>query len=207
MYNRYTPFQNKTATGEKTEPKMSACEIFEKVLDRKKTATELHHKFMMIFAYLNMKGFKKMQEYRFLDETDELFDLEKHYMKKHGKLYCPKDENLDVNPYSIMQMEDRLAIPVEKKRAIIKWCFDEWKKWECETKDCLEDYICLLEEEGHIDDVHELEEELHDVDKEIKHLEKYLIKFNDVDWCIKYLYDKQHYIKEKYKEKIEELFD
>lgn len=64
-----------------------------------------------------------------------------------------------------------------------------------------------LEEEGHIDNVHELEEELHDVDKEIKHLEKYLIKFNDVDWCIKYLYDKQHYIKEKYKEKIEELFD
>lgn len=80
-------------------------------------------------------------------------------------------------------------------------------KWECETKDYLEDYICLLEEEGHIDNVHELEEELHDVDKEIKHLEKYLIKFNDVDWCIKYLYDKQHYIKEKYKEKIEELFD
>lgn len=179
MYSKFSPYKiNSTENPE---------EIYDKILSRKRTGLDFHNKMYLLFKLLNMSGFAKEQKYRFYDELKDYLKCQKHYMKKFGKVPHIQFEEITLDPYNISQL-DITKLTGDKKSVIIKYLFDEWKKWECETLELLSE-----------------QEDVVEIEKELEKLEKQIIEYNDVNWCIKYLYNKQHYLKEKYKEKIEKM--
>lgn len=200
MY-KYSPFQINTQMKENTS---TPPEIMQKLLNRKKTALELHRELMNIFRILNMNGFKEMQKYQLYSESKDFLKLEKHFIKHHYKLPCSEHEKIEFNPHGIKQIENILMLTVDKKRTIIKLSFEEWKKWEIETKECLKKYMAEMSEHDCYEDMEIIEDELEEVTKEIEHINKIIIRLNDAEWCIKYMYDMQYWLEEKYKEKLED---
>ena len=197
MYNKFSPYKMDQSTKEMVDPH----DIMIKILCRKKTGLEFHNKLYLTFKLLNMKGFAKEQKYHMIKEMESFIDFQKYYMKKYHKVPEIEVEKIQFDPYNLSQM-DVYSLTGDKKSMIIKLIFEEWKKWECETEEVIKEYIKQVDE-----DYEEIEEIIEDVQHEIKKLIKEFVEYNDVGWCIKYLYNKQHYIKEKYDDKIEEIFE
>ncbi len=196
MYSKFSPYKVQNSSDKEI---LDSHTILIKILTRKKTGVDFHNKLYLMFKLLNMKGFSKEQKYRMKLEFKEFIHLQKYYMKKYNKIPHIQYEPIKVDPYNISQM-DIYNLTGDKKSMIIKNLFEEWKNWECETKDLLNEYLSMDEE-----DCEEIEETLKDVEHEIKKLKKQLIEYNDIEWCIKYLYEKQHHLKHKYNEKLEEM--
>lgn len=206
MY-KYSPFQIKDGTS-KNETVVSPADIMKKIMDRKSVAVDFHHKLMLIFSYLNLKGFKKMQKYRHIVESMDSIELEKRYMDKYSKIYIGDGSKVVVNPMNIMECENNFAISVDKKRAIIKSLFELWHNWEVETRSLMCEYIHAIEDsEDAYMVICTLEKELKFLEEEIRSIKKYISEFSDVDWCIKYIYGMQKHLHDKYEHEIEEFFE
>lgn len=207
--DKYAPFFINNSSEKESE--LSKEDVICMLLNRKATGVEIHHKLMFIFKYIGMSGFKEMQKYRHIKEMMELIQDEKKYMKISGKIILGKASDITVNPINILNNTDPMSITSDKKRLLIKTAFDIWKDWECETKTILCDTLSKLEKQENKHDfiyiIDDIKQSMCSVAKEIDKIKKISMTLNDVDWCIKYMHSIQHELKEKYEDKLDELFE
>lgn len=186
MYSKFSPYKLSNSSEKEM---LDSNDVLIKILTRKKTGVDFHSKLYLIFKLLNMYGFAKEQKCHMELEFKEFIHFQKYYVKKYNKIPSIEYVPSKIDSYNINQI-DINRLTGDKKSIIIKNIFEEWENWECETKDLLKQYLFINEE-----DYEEIKKSLEDVEEEIKKLKNQITEYNDVGWCIKYLYKKQNYLK------------
>ena len=68
------------------------------------------------------------------------------------------------------------------KKNAVKEAFTKWYKWECDTLCLLEQKFKELSEMGCIAYTNKVMQLIKDVDQELKHVTRYLLKYKAIDW-------------------------
>lgn len=190
MYSKFQPYKTNIENPKTYE------DIILEIISRKKTGLHFHYQLITIFKALNMCGFADKQEDQFEDELESLMKYEKHYMLNFHKIPCVKLEDIDVNPHNIKQM-NICSIIGDKKSIMIKSLYDEWYKWETETKECLQEWLDYIYSMEDFYDVRLIHKSLKEVNKELEGICQAKTEFDDVSWDMQYLYNKQYMEKDE----------
>lgn len=183
---------------------MSNIDILNKVINSKLTGVMLHDDMQQIFDFLNLRGYKREQEYRTLDEMAEYKGLCR-YMINVNNVFPNKEksERIEIKNLSALKTVYRNEIKAEQKQRIIKELFELWREWEKETIEELEIYTTKLAQINKNKDAKVTRKLLEDTVKELKYLERQIIELEDVNYELHHIYCLQNEIHEKFKEKTE----
>jgi hypothetical protein len=192
---------------ENYKPYNDADEIFETIVAHLTKGVKFHDRMMDLYAFLGLYGFKKMHEYQYLSESMERRQT-KCYIIDHMNILVEDkcdEKGLDFIPKA-WHNYSRQDIPPESRQQYIEPSFQGYKQWEEETKELLSYCANELMYMGKMADFNEVMEMIEDVDKELEHLEKLMLKLKSVDYNIEYVMDMQEQLCDEYNEKIEQLF-
>lgn len=195
--------KNKMTLMEK-EPK-SCKEIFAAVNRRQITALMFHDDMADLFDFLGLRGFKRMHEYQFFEESAEHRALKRYYLNHHGEL-IPEEEldRFEVIPsdwYKYTRMD--VSAPVRKQA--VQRAMEQYHDWESETKELYEACAKYLLDWGAIADFNKICDLVKDVDMELKYLERLCIELKSVDYSAEYIGVMQDKYHEAYKEKCKDI--
>lgn len=192
---------------ENYKPYNDADEIFETIVAHLTKGVKFHDRMMDLYAFLGLYGFKKMHEYQYLCESMERRQT-KCYIIDHMNILIEDkcdEKGLDFIPKAWYNYS-RQDIPPESRQQYIGPSFEGYKQWEEETKELLSYCANELMYMGKMADFNEVMEMIEDVDKELEHLEKLMLKLKSVDYNIEYVMDMQEQLCDEYNQKIEQLF-
>lgn len=177
-------------------------DIFQHLVSHQVSALMLHSSMVELFNFLGLKGFKRWQKYRVIDEYDGYRGICAFYQETYNKLNPkPIPQDLDVVP-SDWYKYSRFDVTQDARKRMIETAFTKWHDWESETLEFLQTIICRLDELGDVmasDFVHEL---LKDVQHEVIELEKMLLELKATGYDMTYIVSIQKCIHDKYKKKM-----
>jgi hypothetical protein len=162
----------------------------------------VHESMANYYDFLGLKGYKRCQEYHYLDETISYRSVCRYFINHHGKL-IPEDEVNDPNviPES-WYAHDRMDVDPDTKRKAVKDGYSKWHDWEKETKKLYSHLYKELMELGEIADAKKVTDLICDVDQELKWIERDILDLEAVDYDIVYIVECQKCLHEKYKKKM-----
>ena len=187
------------------ETDINCKSIFEKIITRQISALMFHDEMADLYDFLGLAGFKRLHEYQYFCESAEYKALKRYFLNHHNMLlsidepvkkeYIPNDWK----NYSRFDVNSQLRRQYVEKTMIEYW------EWEKETKCCLEGWAKELLDMGMVADFEIVGKLVSDVDKELKCLERLVLKLKAVDFDPVYITESQHDIHEKYKKKTKHL--
>ena len=179
--------------------------IFEKVINRQISALMFHDEMADMYDFLGLSGFKRLHEYQYFCESAEYKAIKRYFLNHHNMLlsideqvkkeYIPKDW---IN-YSRFDVNSQL------RRQYVEKSMAEYCDWEKETKCYLECWAKELLDLGMVADFEIINKLVSNVDKELKYLERLILKLKSVDYDHVYVAEIQHDIHEKYKKKTKHI--
>lgn len=184
-----------------------ADEVFECIIQHLTKGVKFHDKMMDLYGFMGLYGFKKMHEYQYLCESMERRQAKCYVLDNMNLLIKEKcdEKGLEFIPEAWYNMR-RGEITSDDKKRYVGPSFQGYKQWEEETKELLSYCANELMYMGRMADFNEVMEMVEDVNEEIQHLEKVILKLKSVDYDMQYVLDMQDEIEEKYNKKIDELF-
>ena len=191
----------------KSKKDVSSVEaIFSEINARMIAALMLHDQMTDYFDFLGMKGYKRLHEYQYFDESLERKKLNQYYINHHNKLiedtYTGQVEVIPENWLSA----NRISVGKSTKQKGIEDGFNQYRAWEVETKSLYEHYASKLRELGAVSDALVVEKLVENVDGELKKLERIMIDLISSGYDMVYITEKQPEIHDKYKMKLSEIF-
>lgn len=187
------------------ETDINCKSIFEKIITRQISALMFHDEMADLYDFLGLAGFKRLHEYQYFCESAEYKSLKRYFLNHHNMLlsidepvkkeYIPNDWK----NYSRFDVNSQLRRQYVEKTMIEYW------EWEKETKCCLECWAKELLDMGMVADFEIVGKLVSDVDKELKCLERLVLKLKAVDFDPAYIVESQPEIHEKYKKKTKHL--
>ena len=177
---------------------MTLEEIFSKLVSHMVKGLMVHTQLAEYFAFLGLRGFQYEQEHHYIEETKSYRKIFDHYISQFNKLI---DESKVDNPNLIPKNwynVTRFDIDTVTKRKSIKNGFEEWKKWEIETKEL---YGSFCKEVSLNDDIPSrlfLEELIENVNREIIIINERIIELEDVEYDLVYINDLQKELEDEY---------
>lgn len=177
----------------------TCMEIYRLVSSRQVTALMFHDAMADLFDFLGLQGFKQLHEYQYLVESAEHRALKRYYLNHHGKL-LPETEasSVQVIP-SDWYKYTRMDVTSSVRRQAVKTAFEQYCEWETETKELYSTAAFYLMNWHKVADFNKINELLMDVDKELKYLERLIIRMSSVDYDPVYVDALQDEYHEKYK--------
>ena len=179
--------------------------IFEKVINRQISALMFHDEMADMYDFLGLAGFKRLHEYQYFCESTEYKAVKRYFLNHHNMLlsidepvkkeYIPNDWK----NYSRFDVNSQLRRQYAEKTMLEYW------EWEKGTKCCLECCAKELLDMGMVADFEIVGKLVSDVDKELKCLERLVLKLKAVDFDPVYIVEAQPEIHEKYKKKTKHL--
>lgn len=180
-------------------------EIFNKISARQIKAIMKHQQWADIFDFLGLNGEKRWQEYRALSEFVEMRGIHRYALNHCNKLI----QNISVDVVNEIPSNwfnyTRLDVDNETRKNYVKKIYEDWFKWETETKGFLEEQFKTLTENHKIADANKVNCLIEDVDQELKHLTRKLIEYKAVNYDLDYIMYCQPEMHEYYKQKTKEL--
>lgn len=141
-----------------------------------------HDQMAEYFDFLNLHGYKRMHEYHALDEFVERRGIIRYYTNHYNKLL----PELPVTDPSVVPISwrnyTRQQVDSNTKRKAIKDSFTKWRLWEADTKRLYEKSYSDLCEAGEIAAACKVKELVHDVDMELKYVDRMHIKLESIDY-------------------------
>lgn len=177
--------------------------ILNKIINSKLIGIMLHDDLQKCFDFLNLRGYKRQQEFRTLDEMGEYKGLCRYLI--NVKNVFPMDsetERIKIND-EILKNRYRNEINSDEKKKMIKELFHTWEEWEEKTILELEEYTTALAKNNNNIDAKVTKKLLEDTTKELKYIRRHIIELNDIDYSLHHIYEMQDEIHEKYKDKTE----
>ena len=181
---------------------MTIEEIFNKLASHMIEGTLYHDELARAFDFLGLYGYAKCHEYHFIEETRNYKCLSHYYATHYFKLLML--ENIE-RPKLINETWYKYttkAVDTGTKRNAVKELTSKWVEWERETKKLYQEMRQELCEQKEIAAALFLDNFICDVDKELRHAEKKLIKFETLGYDISPIIHQQESLYKKYKKKL-----
>lgn len=182
------------------------CEAIFKKLDAHLIKGLMYHEQMAdYFDFLNLHGYKRLHEYRYLDESANMRGLHRYYINHYDRI-IPESEI--VNPRSIPSNwydHIRADVTASEKKEFIRKAFESWVRWETETKELYQEAYCELCEVGEIAAACKIKEMLSDVDQELKKACRMKLSLDMVNYDLNTIYLCQDEIHEAYRSKEKDI--
>lgn len=184
---------------------MTIAEIFQKINAHQIKGMMTHAQLADYFDFLNLRGYKRIHEYHYLDETvcNRSFN---RYFINHFNMMIPivNIENPEIIPTSWF-MYSRKDVDSSTRKKAIATAFEKWVDWENESKEL---YEKMYKESVAIDEIAaamKIKELVCDVDQELKCAERMFLSLRAVDYDQSYVYETQDCLHEEYREKEKHL--
>lgn len=180
-------------------------EVFNRISSRMIEGIMFHEQMSDYFDFLNLRGFKRQQEYRFLDETCELRGVHRYAINHCNRLI--KDSTITTTNYIPTNWYNYTKLDVDNstRKQAVKDAFEKWYTWEKETKKFYEEQFKILTDSSKIADANKVNELVKKVDKELKYLTRQMLEYKAVDWNMDYIMLKQDELHKCYHEKSKDL--
>lgn len=180
-------------------------EVFNKISARQMKAIMKHTQWADMFDFMGLMGEKRQQEYRAIKEFAEMRGIHRYALNHCNKLI--QNTNIDIvneiptnwNNYT------RFDVDNETRKNYIKKIYDDWFKWEKETKEFLEEQFKTLTENHKIADANKVNDLIKDVDRELKRLVRKILEYKIVNYNLDYITYCQSEMHEFFKEKTKEI--
>lgn len=180
-------------------------EVFKELDSRMLKGIMFHAQLTDYFDFLNLHGFKRWQEYRFLEESAELRGLHRYAINHCNRLIGESTiENPKVIPQDWVNYS-RLQVDSSTRKAAVKDAFSKWYEWEKNTKEFFESKFKILTDNNKIADANKVNELICGVDQELKVLTRKLLEYKAVDYDMSYIMYQQQELHEYYKEKTKDI--
>lgn len=177
----------------------TCVEIYRLIGSRQITALMFHDAMADLFDFLGLQGFKRMHEYQYIVESAEHRALKRYYLNHHGKLL----PDTEVSPVSVIPSDwykyTRMDVTSSIRKQAVKTAFEQYYEWESETKELYSTAAVYLMDWHKVSDFNKINGLLMDVDKELKNLERLIIRMSSVDYDPVYVDSLQDEYHEKYK--------
>jgi hypothetical protein len=181
---------------------MTVEEVFATISAHMIEGMMTHEALANYYDFLGLKGYKRCQEYHYLDETISHRSINRYFINHHGKLIPEKKvDDPEIIPDSWYD-HVREDVDTSTKRKAIKDAYSKWQNWEIETLSLYKDLCKELCDLGEFADVKKVEDLICDVSCELKFLERDILNLEAVDYDIIYIIEQQECIHEKYKKKM-----
>ena len=176
-------------------------EVFNDIARRMIANVMRHSQLSDLFDFLNLRGEKREQEYHALAEFAELKGLHRYAINHLYRLIddrqVEKPQLIPTNWYSSAKRE----VTNDIRRSYLKSSYDEWFKWETETKEFYEQCFKKLADNAKIAEANKVNELVKDVDEELKYLSREMWEYKSVDWSLDFVLMKQDKKHNHYDEK------
>lgn len=184
---------------------MSAEDIFRAIDNRQIEALMFHTQMADLFDFLGLMGFKRMHEYQYFAESAEHRGICRYYINHHNKLLVgghpqgPKVIPPEWGQYT------RFDVTPQVRRQAVEKSFNEYQEWESETKELYSQYSIALMNLGCVTDFNKVCELVTDVDRELKYLDRMLLKLKAIAFDAVGVMDMQKELHEHYRKKTKSL--
>jgi hypothetical protein len=161
-----------------------------------------HEALANYYDFLGLKGYKRCQEYHYLDETISHRSINRYFINHHGKLIPEKKvDDPEVIPASWYEHK-REDVDTATKRKAVQEGYLKWRDWELETFELYKKLHKELMELNEIADAAKVETLICDVCQELKCVNRDILDLEAVDYDICYIIERQACLHEKYKKKL-----
>lgn len=186
---------------------MTVEEIFDTLINHMKEGMEFHAELARGYDFIGLYGFTKCHEYHYLAETKGYESLLHYYSTRYHKLIniseVPKHNLIPEAWYKYTTM----AVDSGTIRTAVKSMMEKWVEWEKQTKKLYQKMYKELYDLGEIASAREIKCYIDDVDDELKHAEKKLIKLIAIDFDIVIITEWQQPMYRKFKKRLKHIYD
>lgn len=188
--------------------KLQGCkQIYEAINKHQLEAVDFHCQMVSLFDFLNLKGFKALHEYQFMEESLEHMKTKRQFMAHHQRLLRDGDHKYKEYIEQDWYENERSQVPTQVREKSVKQAMDSYYKWEHETKEFYEECVKRMMELGCMSDFRMMEDMLNDVSDELKEIERLRTELDGVGYDSNYVFQMQDKLYDKYKKKIREIPD
>ena len=184
---------------------MTVEEIFDKLSSHLVLGLMTHEQFCNYYDFLGLQGYKRCHEYHYMKENLAYRGICRYYINHYNKLIPEsKFENPEIIPANWYKYT-RFDVDANTKKNAVKSGLQKWKEWETTTKKLYEQ---MFKELMNIDEVAaacKVKELVHDVDMELKKIDRYILEKEAVNYDIGHIISEQKHKHEKYKKKAEKM--
>lgn len=184
---------------------LTSDEIFKKINDHMIKGIVFHAEMADYFDFLNLHGFKRLHEYRYLKESCEMRGLHRYYVNHFEKLLPESSGDMPAVIPKGWIGYIRSDVGSDAKKDYVKQAFETWYNWELSTKDIMEVAYTELCEIGEIAAACKIKELLMDADQCAKKASRMKLKLQSINYDMPTIALMQDDIHKKYKEKEEKI--
>lgn len=184
---------------------MTLDEIYTQIAEHMLEGIMFHEASANYYDFLNLKGFKRMHEYQYLEETCNYRLICRYYLNHHNKLVPhtqPTPSNIIPENWYKYTRQD---VDINTKRNAIKTNITEWIKWEKSVKAFYSSMYKELCDIGEIADAIMLKDLIVDVDMEIKNADRLMLDLKSADYAMDVIIPMQEEIHEMYRKLTEDV--
>lgn len=181
---------------------MTVEEIFNKLAAHMIEGVMIHDEMANAYDFLGLRGFAICHDYHHLDETKNYRCLAHYYSTHYHKLIqlgeIPQPKIIPSTWYKYTTM----AVDVGTKKSAVKEMMTKWVEWERDTKKLYQEIrqeLCAI---GEVAAALKVDCFINDVDEELVHAEKKMIKLETLAYDIGTIIKWQEPMYEKYKKKL-----
>lgn len=159
-----------------------------------------HDQMRQYFDFLNLKGFKRMHEHHYKEESDSLVKTDSFYMR-HANSFIP-EYSVSTQSYIPQNWRSyrRQDVDATTKRRAVKDAMAKWVEWERQTKDLYSTSYKELLNDNAIDFADFVKENLLlDVSEELAFAESLYMELENCDYDMVYLAEIQPGYSKKFK--------
>lgn len=186
------------------EPK-SCKDVYDTINTRQITALMFHDNMADLFNFLGLKGFEKMHEYQYLEESIGHRATKRHFIDRHGKLLPESHiESVEVIP-SDWEQYTRMEVTPSVRKQYVQKALSMYKEWEQGTKDLYEACAGYLMDCHKADDFEWVSELVEDVSEELMCLEQLCVELSAVGYDCIYIMSIQGELCDKYHKRMKAM--
>ena len=183
---------------------MEIHEIFSKLSTQMLIGFMTHEDLSKYFDFLNLKGYKRMEEYHAKEEMKGYKKLHHYYISRYNKLIPEtKFEAPEIIPAKWYE-HTKQDVDINTKRTSVKEAFKKWVKWESDTLKLYQKMYSELVAHGEIETSLKIGKYIKNVSEELKRAQSMLINLESVDFAMDCILDVQQQLHDEFKEKVKE---
>lgn len=186
---------------------MDVSEIYTKLSAHMIEGIMFHEKMANYYDFLCLRGYKRAHEYHMAKESKAFRKLNRYYINHFDRLIeetaVPEPDVIPASWYRYTRHD----VDMNTKRQAVKNGIEKWVAWEEETKELYQEMYLELMDKRYVAAAEELACCIRAVDEELKHAYRKHIYLESVDYSMESIYFEQTELHDKYKCKMEKLYD
>lgn len=186
---------------------MNTEDLFTELFEHLQKGLKIHNQLMIIYDFLNLKGYKKCQEYRFLEESYNYIKIKDFYMNNYNKMILIKDKEIEDIIPSTWYKHIKKDVDISTKRNAIKDMMKIWVDWEEETKSLLAKSYKELYDLNDICASSIILKYLNEVFQELTEAKEWQINLESHGYDLSVIITEQESLYKKYKKKIKKIYE